>query len=49
MIKVLIAEDQSLVLGAMSALLELDGGFAVVKQCSDGQQVLQSAPSQKHV
>ena len=40
MIKVLIAEDQSLVLGAMSALLELDGGFTVVKQCSDGQQVL---------
>lgn len=40
MIKVLIAEDQSLVLGAMSALLELDGGFSVVKQCQDGQQVL---------
>ena len=40
MIKVLIAEDQSLVLGAMSALLALDGGFSVVKQCQDGQQVL---------
>lgn len=40
MIKIAIAEDQTLVLGALSALLELDGRFDVVKQCVDGQQLL---------
>lgn len=40
MIKVALAEDQTLVLGALSALLELDGRFEVVKQCTDGQQLL---------
>ena len=40
MIKIAIAEDQSLILGALSALLELDGRFEVVQQCADGQQLL---------
>lgn len=40
MIKVAIAEDQTLVLGALSALLELDGRFEVIKQCVDGQALL---------
>ncbi len=37
----LIAEDQGMIRGALSALLELQGGFDVVAQCSDGQEALQ--------
>lgn len=36
-IRVLIAEDQGMVLGALSALLELQGGFEVVAQVPDGE------------
>ena len=42
-IRVLIAEDQGMVLGALSALLELQGGFNVVGQVADGQAALQFA------
>lgn len=36
-IRVLVAEDQGMVLGALSALLELQGGFDVVAQVTDGE------------
>ena len=35
-IRVVIAEDQQLVLGALSALLQLDGDFDVVGEAADG-------------
>ena len=41
MIRVLIAEDQGLVLGALAALLELEGDIEVVAQCRDGQEALE--------
>ncbi len=40
MIRVLLSEDQTLVLGALSALLELEDDITVVAQCTDGQQAL---------
>lgn len=36
-IRVIIAEDQGMVLGALSALLELHGGFDVVAQATNGE------------
>ena len=39
-IRVLIAEDQGLVLGALAALLELEGDIEVVAQCLNGQIAL---------
>ncbi len=41
MIRVLLAEDQTLVLGALSALLELEDDITVVAQCTDGQEALE--------
>ena len=41
MIRVLIAEDQALVLGALAALLELEEDISVVAQCADGQAALE--------
>ncbi len=43
MIKILIAEDQSMVLGALSALLELEDDLEVVAKAADGQQALKLA------
>jgi two-component system response regulator DesR len=43
MIRVVLAEDQSLVLGALKALLELDGDISVVAQCSNGADALEQA------
>jgi two-component system response regulator DesR len=40
MIRVLIAEDQALVLGALAALLEIEGDIEVVGQARDGGQAL---------
>lgn len=40
MIRVLLAEDQSLVLGALSALLSLEEDLAVVGTASDGEAAL---------
>ena len=40
MIRVVIAEDQGMVLGALAALLELEDGIEVVGQASDGEQAL---------
>ena len=40
MIRVLIAEDQSMVLGALAALLEIEGDIQVVGRASDGRAAL---------
>ncbi len=41
MIRVVVAEDQALVRGALSALLELEGDIEVVAQCGDGLEALE--------
>lgn len=41
MIRVLIAEDQGLILGALAALLELEGDISVVAQAQNGQAALE--------
>jgi two-component system, NarL family, response regulator DesR len=46
MIRVIIAEDQALVLGALAALLELEGDIEVVAQCQNGAEAL--AATTKH-
>ena len=43
MIRVLIAEDQSMVLGALAALLELESDIEVVGQARDGREALDLA------
>lgn len=43
MIKVLIAEDQSMVLGALAALLELESDIRVVGRARDGREALRLA------
>jgi two-component system response regulator DesR len=43
MIRVLIAEDQSMVLGALAALLELEVDISVVGRARDGQEALEMA------
>ncbi|NQZ09629.1 MAG: response regulator transcription factor [Algicola sp.] len=40
MIKILIAEDQGMLLGAMAALLDLEDDMQVVHQAKDGQHAL---------
>lgn len=44
MIRVMLVEDQGMVLGALSALLELESGLTVVAQASDGRQALAKLP-----
>ena len=41
MIRVVIAEDQAMVLGALAALLEIEGDIEVVGQAGDGQEALE--------
>lgn len=41
MIRVVIAEDQTMVLGALAALLELEGDIQVVAQAGNGREALQ--------
>lgn len=43
MIRVLLAEDQALVLGALAALLSLEGDLEVVGTAADGEEALQLA------
>ncbi|OIQ46543.1 MAG: DNA-binding response regulator [Gammaproteobacteria bacterium MedPE] len=43
MIKILIAEDQSMVLGALSALLDLEDDFTVVATAENGEQAMSLA------
>ena len=40
MIKILIAEDQSMVLGALSALLEMEDDFEVIDKAKNGKDAL---------
>ncbi|HEY2324133.1 MAG TPA: response regulator transcription factor [Thermoanaerobaculia bacterium] len=40
MIRVVIAEDQAMVLGALAALLEIEGDFDVVGRAADGEMAL---------
>lgn len=40
MIRVVLAEDQSMILGALTALLELDGDIAVVGRARDGREAI---------
>lgn len=44
MIRVLIAEDQSMVLGALAALLELETDLEVVGRARDGREALERVP-----
>lgn len=41
MIRIVIAEDQALVLGALSALLEIEGDIEVVGRAADGVEALE--------
>ena len=43
MIRILIAEDQGMVRGALATLLELEPDFEVVAQVGRGDEVLQTA------
>lgn len=43
MIRVLIAEDQTMVLGALAALLDIEGDIEVVAQARDGREALRLA------
>src|SRR5688572_11503665 len=40
MIRVVIAEDQGMVLGALAALLEIEGDFEIVGRARDGRAAL---------
>lgn len=42
-IRVLIAEDQSMVLGALAALLEIESDIEVVARARDGREALAMA------
>lgn len=46
-IRIVIAEDQSMVLGALAALLETENDISVVGQARDGKEALQLALQQK--
>lgn len=41
-IRVIIAEDQAMVLGALTALLEIDGGIRVLAQVRNGREALKA-------
>lgn len=47
MIRVVIAEDQGMVLGALAALLELEGDIGVVAQANNGQEALELVQREK--
>jgi two-component system response regulator DesR len=40
MIRVVVAEDQSMVLGALAALLEIDGDIQVIARARDGEEAI---------
>jgi two-component system response regulator DesR len=44
-IRVVLAEDQGMVLGALAALLEIEGDISVVAQCRDGAEALKTVLS----
>ena len=47
MIRVVIAEDQSMILGALAALLEIEGDFDVVGRARDGEEALSICREQR--
>lgn len=47
MIRVVIAEDQSMILGALAALLEIEGDIEVVAKARDGEEALALCRSEK--
>jgi two-component system response regulator DesR len=46
MIKILIAEDQSMVLGALSALLDMEDDFEVIEKANNGKDALVKSQQQ---
>ena len=46
-IRVVIAEDQGMVLGALAALLEIEGDICVVARARDGKEALESVLAHK--
>lgn len=46
-IRVVLAEDQEMVLGALAALLELEGDIAVIAQARNGKQALEAVREHK--
>ena len=46
-IRVVIAEDQEMVLGALAALLDMEDDIAVVAQARDGKQALEAVRTHK--
>jgi two-component system response regulator DesR len=46
-IRVVIAEDQAMVLGALAALLEMEGDIRVIAQLRNGRDALQAVLSQR--
>lgn len=47
MIRVLVAEDQAMVLGALATLLEIEEDLAVVARARDGREALALARSER--
>jgi two-component system response regulator DesR len=47
MIRVVLAEDQAMVLGALAALLEIEGDIVVAAQARDGKAALDAVAKQK--
>ena len=47
MIRVVIAEDQGMILGALAALLEIEGDISVVGRAHDGQEALAAVLAHK--
>jgi two-component system response regulator DesR len=47
MIRVVLAEDQAMVLGALAALLEIEGDIVVAAQARDGKAALDAVAEQK--
>jgi len=47
MIRVVLAEDQGMVLGALAALLEMEGDIKVVAQARDGREALAAVTQHK--
>lgn len=46
-IRVIIAEDQGMVLGALAALLEIEGDISVIAQARNGKEALNAVLAQK--
>ena len=46
-IRVIIAEDQGMVLGALAALLEIEGDISVIAKARNGKEALQAVLAEK--